>query len=204
MTALWPGSEVLAAGAATVTGPWSDDLLAQGFAEGDEACLTEAYRRWGALLFTIAFRKLGDSEEAKDVTQQVFVGAWRGRQGFDHDRGSLKTWLVGITHNKIADALERRSRNLRNHDAVATFASPADEANSAATADAVVDHVVVMDELVQLPAPQQTVLRMAFYDDLSQSQIAERTGMPLGTVKSHTRRGMMRLKHRLEVDGEAH
>ncbi|GEK01588.1 RNA polymerase sigma factor [Streptomyces sp. 1-11] len=204
MTALWPGSEVLAAGAATVTGPWSDDLLAQGFAEGDEACLTEAYRRWGALLFTIAFRKLGDSEEAKDVTQQVFVGAWRGRQGFDHDRGSLKTWLVGITHKKIADALERRSRNLRNHDAVATFASPGDEANSAAAADAVVDHIVVMDELVQLPAPQQTVLRMAFYDDLSQSQIAERTGMPLGTVKSHTRRGMMRLKHRLEVDGEAH
>ncbi|MFF9603856.1 RNA polymerase sigma factor [Streptomyces sp. NPDC014684] len=128
MTALWPGSEVLAAGAATVTGPWSDDLLAQGFAEGDEACLTEAYRRWGALLFTIAFRRLGDSEEAKDVTQQVFVGAWRGRQDFDHDRG----------------------------------------------------------ELVQLPAPQQTVLRMAFYDDLSQSQIAVRTGMPLGRRSPRT------------------
>ncbi|MFF8476137.1 sigma-70 family RNA polymerase sigma factor [Streptomyces sp. NPDC015414] len=187
-----------------MTRPLSDDLLAQGFADGDEACLTEAYRRWGALLFTMAFRKLGDSEEAKDVTQQVFVGAWRGRKGFDPDRGSLKTWLVGITYKKIADALERRSRNLRNHEAVAEFASLDNEVQSAATADAVVDHVVITDELDQLPAPQQTVLRMAFYDDLSQSQIAQRTGMPLGTVKSHTRRGMMRLKHRLEVDGEAH
>ncbi|MBJ6641829.1 sigma-70 family RNA polymerase sigma factor [Streptomyces sp. DHE7-1] len=204
MTALWAGSEVLAAKVATVTRPLSDDLLARGFADGDEACLTEAYRRWGALLFTVAFRKLGDSEEAKDVTQQVFVGAWRGRKGFDPDRGSLKTWLVGITYKKIADALERRSRNLRNHEAAAEFASLDNEVQSAATADAVVDHVVIMDELDQLPAPQQTVLRMAFYDDLSQSQIAQRTGMPLGTVKSHTRRGMMRLKHRLEVDGEAH
>ncbi|MFD4791512.1 sigma-70 family RNA polymerase sigma factor [Streptomyces sp. NPDC058459] len=186
-----------------MTIPLSADLLAHGFAEGDEACLNEAYRRWGALLFTIASRKLGDPEEAKDVTQQVFVGAWRGRKNFDLQRGSLKTWLVGITHKKIADALERRSRHERDQRAVAAFAVPDDGANRTGTADTVVDHIVVMDELDQLPAPQQTVLRMAFYEDLSQAQIAERTGMPLGTVKSHTRRGMMRLKHRLEVDSEA-
>ncbi|WP_458247124.1 sigma-70 family RNA polymerase sigma factor [Streptomyces sp. MAI_2237] len=187
-----------------MTRPLSDDLLAQGFADGDEACLNEAYQRWGALLFTIALRRLGDSEEARDVTQQVFVGAWRGRKGFDRDRGSLKTWLVGITDKKIADALERRSRALRGQEAVAEFASLDSEADSITAAEAVVDHVVITDELGQLPAPQQAVLRMAFYDGLSLSQIAERTGMPLGTVKSHTRRGMMRLKHRLEVDGEAH
>ncbi|MFD4542972.1 sigma-70 family RNA polymerase sigma factor [Streptomyces bauhiniae] len=186
-----------------MTIPLSDDLLAHGFAEGDEACLTEAYRRWGALLFTIASRKLGDPEEAKDVTQQVFVGAWRGRKNFDHERGSLKTWLVGITHKKIADAFERRSRHTRDQHAAAAFATPDDGTNGTTTADTVVDHIVIMEELDQLPAPQQTVLRMAFFEDLSQAQIAERTGMPLGTVKSHTRRGMMRLKHRLEVDSEA-
>ncbi|MGW2210699.1 RNA polymerase sigma factor [Streptomyces sp. NPDC001781] len=186
-----------------MTTPLSDDLLADGFADGDEACLNEAYRRWGALLFTIASRKLGDPEEARDVTQQVFVGAWRGRKNFNRDRGSLKTWLVGITHKKIIDALERRSRHIRDQQAVAAFTVPDSGGHRTATADAVVDHIVVMDELDQLPAPQQTVLRLAFYEDLSQSQIAERTGMPLGTVKSHTRRGMMRLKHRLEVDSEA-
>ncbi|MEU6405943.1 sigma-70 family RNA polymerase sigma factor [Streptomyces sp. NPDC046985] len=186
-----------------MTASLSDDLLAHGFADGDEACLNEAYRRWGALIFTIASRKLGDPEEAKDVTQQVFVGAWRGRKNFDRERGSLKTWLVGITHKKIADALDRRSRHIRDQRAVAAYTVPDDGANRTATADAVVDHLVLMDELEQLPAPQRTVLTMAFYEDLSQSQIAERTGMPLGTVKSHTRRGMMRLKDRLEVDSEA-
>ncbi|MGW5307820.1 sigma-70 family RNA polymerase sigma factor [Streptomyces griseoluteus] len=186
-----------------MTTPLSDDMLADGFADGDEACLNEAYRRWGALIFTIASRKLGDLEEAKDVTQQVFVGAWTGRKNFNRDRGSLKTWLVGITYKKTIDALERRSRHLRDQRAVAAFSSPDDAVSRAATADTVVDHIVVMDELEQLPAVQQTVLRMAFYEDLSQAQIAERTGMPLGTVKSHTRRGMMRLKDRLEVDSEA-
>ncbi|MGW6492786.1 sigma-70 family RNA polymerase sigma factor [Streptomyces sp. NPDC055056] len=186
-----------------MTTPLSDDLLADGFADGDEACLNEAYRRWGALIFTIASRKLGDPEEAKDVTQQVFVGAWKGRKNFDRGRGSLKTWLVGITYKKTIDALERRSRHLRDQRAVAASSVPDDAVSRVATADMVVDHIVVMDELEQLPTPQQTVLRMAFYEDLSQAQIAERTGMPLGTVKSHTRRGMLRLKDRLEVDSEA-
>lgn len=203
MTARWAGSQVLAAKVAAVTTPLSDDLIADGFADGDEACLNEAYRRWGALIFTIASRKLGDPEEAKDVTQQVFVGAWKGRKNFNRDRGSLKTWLVGITHKKIVDALDRRARHLRDQRAVAAFSVPDDGAERTATADTVVDHMVVMDELGQLPEPQQTVLKLAFYEDLSQSQIAERTGMPLGTVKSHTRRGMMRLKDRLEVDSDA-
>ncbi|MET7437185.1 sigma-70 family RNA polymerase sigma factor [Streptomyces sp. NPDC004082] len=186
-----------------MTTPLSDDMLAAGFADGDEACLNEAYRRWGALIFTIASRKLGDPEEAKDVTQQVFVGAWKGRKGFNRDRGSLKTWLVGITHKKIVDALDRKSRHLRDQRAVAAVVIPDNGGDSTTQADTVVDHIVVMDELEQLPAPQRTVLKMAFYEDLSQSQIAERTGMPLGTVKSHTRRGMMRLKDRLEVDSDA-
>lgn len=203
MTPLWTGSQVLAATVPTVTTPLSDDMLAAGFADGDEACLNEAYRRWGALIFTIASRKLGDPEEAKDVTQQVFVGAWKGRKGFNRDRGSLKTWLVGITHKKIVDALDRKSRHLRDQRAVAAVVIPDNGGDSTTQADTVVDHIVVMDELEQLPAPQRTVLKMAFYEDLSQSQIAERTGMPLGTVKSHTRRGMMRLKDRLEVDSDA-
>ncbi|MFF3890415.1 RNA polymerase sigma factor [Streptomyces sp. NPDC001914] len=186
-----------------MTTPLSDDLLADGFADGDEACLNEAYRRWGALIFTIASRKLGDPEEAKDVTQQVFVGAWKGRKNFNRDRGSLKTWLVGIAYKKTIDALDRRSRHLRDQQAVVAVTVSDHAGSLATTADRVVDHIVVMDELEQLPAPQQAVLRMAFYEDLSQAQIAERTGMPLGTVKSHTRRGMMRLKHRLEVDSEA-
>ncbi|MET9109369.1 sigma-70 family RNA polymerase sigma factor [Streptomyces zhihengii] len=201
MTAVWGGSQVLAAGAAPATAV-SEDSVDEGFAAGDEAALNDAYRRWGALVFTLAVRRLGDHEEAKDVTQQVFVGAWNSRKTFDPRRAPLRAWLLGIAHKKIVDALERRTRHLRVVDAVGALAGAAEQAKP--LTDSLVDYVVLVREIEHLPEQQQRVLRMAFYDDLSQSQIAERTGMPLGTVKSHTRRGLMRLKSRLEVDGEAH
>ncbi|MER6678994.1 sigma-70 family RNA polymerase sigma factor [Streptomyces sp. NPDC000983] len=182
----------------------SDEQLAHGFADGDESCLAEAYRRWGALVYTVAARKLGDAEEAKDVTQQVFVGAWRGRKGYDAQRGSLKTWIMGISHKKVADALTRRSRYLRDVEAV-TAASSTGKQEPPTPTDEVLDFVLLEDELERLPEQQQTVLRMAFYEDLTQAQIAERTGLPLGTVKSHTRRGLLRMRDRLEeVDGGTH
>ncbi|MER6346555.1 RNA polymerase sigma factor [Streptomyces sp. NPDC001595] len=181
----------------------SDDELARGFAEGDESCLTEAYRRWGALVFTVVTRRLGDAEEAKDVTQQVFVGAWRGRRGYDPRRASLKTWIMGITHKKVADAHAHRSRHLRDLEAATGATAVAHSQEQRSPSDSVVDHLLLVDELERLPEQQQTVLRLAFFEDLTQAQIAERTGLPLGTVKTHTRRGLMRMKHRLEVDGEA-
>lgn len=202
MTSVWGGATVLAASVSGVTSASEDDL-GHGFAQGDEACLSEAYRSWGALVFTVVRRAVGDVEEAKDVTQQVFVAAWRGRAGYDPQRGSLKTWIMGITRRKIADALTRRSRHLRDIDAVAS-STPESDTRQASLADAVVDNVLLNDELERLPKPQQVVLRMAFFEDLTQAQIAERSGLPLGTVKTYTRRGLIRLKRRLEVDGGAH
>ncbi|KAA0941142.1 sigma-70 family RNA polymerase sigma factor [Streptomyces apricus] len=203
MRPIWGGSEVLAASVAAVTSV-PDEYVGRGFAEGDESCLSEAYRRWGALVFTVVFRRLGDAEEAKDVTQQVFVGAWRGRKGYDPHRGSLKTWIMGITHKKVIDALTRRSRHLRDVEAVTAAAAAGTDPQQVSSADSVLDYVLLTDEIDRLPEQQQTVLRLAFYEDLTQAQIAERTGLPLGTVKSQTRRGLMRMKNRLEVDGEAH
>ncbi|MFI8293455.1 RNA polymerase sigma factor [Streptomyces sp. NPDC085614] len=201
MTSIWGGAQVLAAGVAGVT-TVSEDRLGEGFADGDEAFLKEAYRRWGSLVYTVAARKLGDAEEAKDVTQQVFVGAWNSRKTFDRRRGSLKTWLVGITHKKVADALSRRTRHVRDVEAATAAAGVSPQPTE--VAESVLDHVVLTEEMDSLTEQQQLVLKMAFYEDLTQSQIAERTGLPLGTVKTHTRRGLMRLKKRLEVDGEAH
>ncbi|WP_406261086.1 sigma-70 family RNA polymerase sigma factor [Streptomyces nigra] len=173
-----------------------EEELARGLLAGDQHALTGIYRRWGSLVHTLAARSLGDPHEAEDVTQQVFLGAWRGRHGFRPERGPLGAWLVGITRRKIADALSARTRRLALADAVGDATGPA--SGEGTGPDDVLDRVLLVDALSRLPARQRQVLCLAFYDDLTQAQIAERTGLPLGTVKSHTRRGLYRLRGALE------
>lgn len=173
---------------------WDDDEVGRAFAAGDEHALAEAYRRWSAFVHTLALRSLRDATEAEDVTQQVFVSAWRGRGGFDPAR-SLPAWLTGITRNAVADAHARRARERRDALAVATSTGPDPEPETATIAD----RLTVADELARLGEPQRTILALAFYDDLTHDQISERLDLPLGTVKSHIRRSLLRLRDRLEV-----
>ncbi|MGY5036603.1 sigma-70 family RNA polymerase sigma factor [Streptomyces sp. 900116325] len=175
--------------------------MGAGLAAGDEYFLSLAYRRWGGLVHTLASRAIGDSREAEDVTQQVFLAAWRGRQGYRPDRGPVPAWLVGITRRKIADALSARTR--RTELVLAAAAALPSRATVADAPDDLLDHIVVTGELARLPHVQRDVLTLAFFGDLTQVQIARRTGMPLGTVKSHVRRGLQRLRVRLDVDSEA-
>ncbi|MFB7087902.1 sigma-70 family RNA polymerase sigma factor [Streptomyces sp. NPDC056296] len=178
-----------------------EEDLARGLVAADEEAFAAIYRRWGSLVHTMASRSLGDTHEAEDVTQQVFVGAWRGRHGFRPERGALGAWLVGITRRKIIDALAARTRRLALVDSATHAATPAGFVQAAP--DDVLDRVLLVEALSHLPHAQREVLCMAFYEDLTQVQIAERTGVPLGTVKSHARRGLHRL--RLVIDqGSAH
>lgn len=170
----------------------SDAVLADGMAAGDPACLAEVYRRWGPLVHRLAGRALGDVWDADDVVQQVFLAAWRGRSGYRPELGTAAAWLTGITRRRIADTLAARTRR-------AALVELAGSRYSAevASVEPVLDRIVLTQELAKLPVPQRTVLCLAFYEDLTQPQIAERTGWPLGTVKSHARRGMQRLSVRL-------
>ncbi|PWI13141.1 RNA polymerase subunit sigma-24 [Streptomyces sp. Act143] len=175
-----------------------DSALVDGFLSGDEACLAAMYQRWGSLVYTLARRSLGDAREAEDVTQLVFLAAWRGRAGYAPDRGTLPGWLTGITRRKIADALAARTR--RTELVAAAGAQLLLRTDETVRPEAAIDRVLLADEMSQLPAPQRRVLNLAFYDDLTQTQIAELTGLPLGTVKSHARRGLRRLACRLRED----
>lgn len=179
----------------------SDDELATELVRGNEAGLEGVYRRWATLVHTLAFRSLGDAREAEDVTQQVFLAAWHGRRNFDPRRGRLAGWLVGITRRKVADALSARTRRTELIGAAGAelaLLHPTQEHD----VQRVLDQVVVTHELEQLPPAQRRVLELTFYDDLTQTQIAELTGWPLGTVKSHARRGMLRLRDQLaRTDG---
>ncbi|MFF8633068.1 RNA polymerase sigma factor [Streptomyces pilosus] len=173
-----------------------EEELARGLLAADEEAFAAIYRRWGSLVHTMAARSLGDPHEADDVTQQVFIGAWRGRHGFRPERGPLGAWLVGITRRKIVDALAARTRRLSLADSAARGTAPAGPDPGAP--DEVLDRVLVVQALSRLPHAQREVLCMAFYEDLTQVQIAERTGVPLGTVKSHARRGLHRLRRVIE------
>ena len=172
----------------------SDEVdLVSGFLAGEESALEEIYRKYSALIFTVAFRSLGEASEAEDVTQKVFVAAWTGRANFRPERASLPAWLLGITRNKVVDAHQARAKQRRIATELAMNVEPPPEPSDVAA------RLIIAEEISRLDEVPQRVLRMAFYEDLTHAQIAERLQMPPGTVKSHIRRSLIKLKRRLEV-----
>ncbi|MDP2013539.1 MAG: sigma-70 family RNA polymerase sigma factor [Actinomycetota bacterium] len=178
----------------------ADELIAGRFAAGDDEALAEAYQRWSPLVNTIALRGTGSQADAADITQAVFVSAWRGRQGFDASRGSLAGWLLTITRRRIADHWESSSRDARK---VQALAATEREEPTVESTGALIDRLLLADELARLGDPQRGIMELAFFQDLTHAQIAAALDLPLGTVKSHIRRSLDRLRVRLEVDGGA-
>lgn len=177
-----------------VTEPDDDAGLARDFAAGDDDALARCYARWSPLLYTLAMRSLGNVSDAEDVVQKVFVAAWRGRATYDSSR-PLGGWLVGITRNAIADAHASRSKLKAIHERLAT-AAPALVVDDDS---ALIDRLTVADEIGRLEPDAQRVIRLAFFEGMSHSQISQQVGLPLGTVKSHIRRSLDRMRARLEA-----
>jgi RNA polymerase sigma-70 factor, ECF subfamily len=188
---------VSAADDVSTPGPSAKEALAARFGAGDETALREAYDQYGGSVYHLALASLRTGADAEDVTQATFVAAWTARATYDPEKGSLLGWLLGIARRKALDRHRVLARELRDA-ATARQYAPTDAVE--AGADRVVDRLLVADQLARLPADQQRVLRLAFYDDLTHVQIATVTGLPLGTVKSHLRRGMANLRERWEVD----
>jgi RNA polymerase sigma-70 factor (ECF subfamily) len=167
------------------------------FRGGDQLALREAYDRFGGMVLRVGLLRLGHLQDAEDLVQTVFVRAWKGRAGFDPAKGSLGAWLLGIARRLIADRYAALDRD-RRITAAAGKVAPAQV--QAAPADQVVDRIVVGNELNMLPEDQRRVVMLAFYGQLSHTQIAATTGLPVGTVKSHIRRALIQLRKRWEVD----
>jgi len=171
------------------------ESVEKSFARGDDSALASAYERWGGLVYSLALRCLGDHEDAGDVTQQVFVLAWRSRERCSPGTAPLAAWLVGIARHVIADQHAARARA---HSITSRVGAQYMPETKESDVDAVADRLLLAAELDGLPETPREVMRLAFFDDLTHAEIASHLDLPLGTVKSHVRRSLERLRSRLE------
>lgn len=157
---------------------------------GDESVLRDMFDEYGALVYSIGRRLVG--ADAEDLVQQVFMAAWRGRDRFDPSKGSLAAWLSGITRFKAIDHLRAAGRRPSTPSADVGDLEPVEP-----VVDRVVDRLVLLTALESLPAARREVVELGFFAELSHPEIAERLDLPLGTVKSHMRRGLEALQREL-------
>ena len=175
----------------------ADLALGRAFVAGDERALRSAYDRWGGLVHAFCVRSLASRADAEEATAQVFVNAWRGRTGFDPSKGSLAGWLLGIARRVVADICSAAARERQLREALEQTRQEQEDS----TPDQLVDRLLVADAMAQLRPEQRRAVGLAFYDGLTHSQVASTMGLPLGTTKTHIRRGLAVLRRRLEVDG---
>ena len=174
----------------------ADAVLAHRFVTEGDAVITDVYERWSSLVYTMALRRLGNTADAADVTQAVFVNAWRSHASFDPSLGSLPGWLATITRRRIADHCRTQMRDSRRVTALAALDT---QPQFGLELEPSVERIVVTDELSKLGEPQRRIMELAFFEEQTHVEISERLEMPLGTVKSHIRRSLEKLRVRLEV-----
>jgi len=186
--------------------PAADDdvALVRRMAAGDEAALGTLYDRWSPGVHSLALQVLGDGDEAEEVVEETFWQAWRQAGRYDGGRAAVGSWLVMIARSRALDRVRARRRLRLAHDAAA-LADPA-AAMPVASDDPMRDVEAaelrrsVRRALDAIPPEQRRTLEMAYFGGMSQSEIAAATGEPLGTVKTRTRLGLLRLRGLLADD----
>jgi RNA polymerase sigma-70 factor, ECF subfamily len=167
--------------------------------EGSTRAFELVYDRHGGAAFSLAYRMVPNRAVAEDITQEAFLSIWRSRQRYEATRGSVRTWVLGIVHNRAIDALRR---NLA-HDRRRASAEGLEERKEAPERTEVEvarlqEAHSVRDALEALPAEQARVLELAYFGGFSHSQIADMLEMPIGTVKGRMRLGLEKLRRSLE------
>lgn len=168
----------------------------------DEAALAQLYDRYRVILFGLLMRILNNREEAEDVLQELFMQVWRRAADFDENRGKPFTWLVTMARSRGIDRL--RTLAARERAAVAGARDESEAVSDAATdAFRSEQRGLVTNALAQLPDEQKRPLMLAYFDGLTQSEIAAQLGAPLGTVKTRMRSGMIKLRELLAGKDES-
>ena len=167
----------------------SDLALVAAIRSGDEAAMAALYDRYSSIVYAVALRVLQDTGAAEDVLQDIFMQLWRKPAAFDASRGNMAAWLAVISRNRAIDALRRR-RPENDIDNVVVSVEP-DLASDADRSRA----IGKVRDVLQTMAPQQrSALEMAYFEGLTHAEIAEKTGEPLGTIKTRIRTGLLSLR----------
>lgn len=160
-----------------------------GLKTGDQGAMAELYDRYSSVVYAVALRVLGETGAAEDVLQEVFLQLWRNPGAFDAARGSLGSWLAVITRNRAIDSLRKRRPETDIEDVVLAVAPDlAEEADRARVAEK------VRNVMGSMAPAQRGALEMAYWEGMSHSEIANKTGEPLGTIKTRIRAGLIALR----------
>jgi RNA polymerase sigma-70 factor (ECF subfamily) len=163
--------------------------LVSAIRSGNEGAMAELYDRYSSLVYSVALRVLGDTGAAEDVLQEVFLQLWRNPGVFDASRGNLAPWLAVITRNRAIDSLRKRRPETDIEDVIVSV-----EPDMAGDAERSRAMEKVRGALGSMPPAQRSALEMAYFEGLSHSEIAAKTGEPLGTVKTRIRAGLLSLR----------
>lgn len=167
----------------------SDATLVSAVASGDESAIGQLYDRYSPIVYSTALRVLGDAGMAEDLLQEIFIQLWRNPAAFDSKRGTLAPWLAAITRNRAIDWLRRR-----RPETAATDVALSIEPDLASQTELALSVGKIRTMLGSMPTTQRDALEMAYFEGLTHSEIAARTGQPLGTIKTRIRSGLLALR----------
>ncbi len=174
------------------TQAFDDARLVAGCAAGDDAALATLYDRYGRAAYGLALRIVRDPSLAEDAVQEGFLAAWRGAARFDAARAKVSTWLLSLVHHKAVDLVRREAA--RPAQPTDTLPERGDGADLADDVLAGFERARVEAALARLSEPQRQVLTLAYFDGFTQSELADRLGEPIGTIKSRTHAALARLR----------
>ena len=167
-------------------------------AEGEQAALGQLYDESSSLVYSMVLRVVANTADAEEVTLDVYNQVWKSAAGYDTSRGSVTAWLVTLARSRAIDRVRSRASRARKETAMPeTYDVPANTATPEQETEGAQRRRQVQAALATLPAEQRQVVELAFYSGLTHSELAERLGQPLGTVKTRIRMGMMRLREQL-------
>jgi RNA polymerase sigma factor (sigma-70 family) len=174
----------------------SDEALVALLERGEEVALAELYDRYGQIAFSLAYRMLRNETLAEDAVQEAFLTVWRNAARFVPERAKASTWLLTIVHRRAVDVVRREERR-RTEPFVPGVEAASAEGSAADAAWLRLQRERVQDALRRLPDEQREALELAYYGGFTQSELAERLGQPLGTIKSRMFAGLSRLRELL-------